>query len=927
MNQPRYAIGIDLGTTNCVLAYVDLQQPQQGPQPLPVSQWQAPHTLGSAQGLPSFAYLPPASQQQAFPDAEAPASPLYPGWLVGQYAREQLGEQPQRVIHSAKSWLCHAGIDRSAGLLPWQSQQLEAQQKLSPVAASALYLAWLQQLWDRQGPGAEDSAHRFQHQHITITVPASFDEAAQKLTLEAARAAGYPSQVQLLEEPQAAFYCWLGYEAHLKQLAQLLESSGGKQARVLIVDIGGGTTDLSLFAARPDAGHPSGLQLERLAVSDHLLLGGDNIDITLAYELERRLRDSQQKLSSSQWSQLLVQARQLKERLLADADTDDTTQFNVALTSSGSRLFAHSRSTSISAGDIRRIVLEGFFPFCGADARPQTRRSALQEWGLPYAADSGIGRHLAAFLQQQPIDAVLFNGGTISPPALQQRLQQLLQQWQPQHPLTVLYNEALSLAVARGAARYGQLAQDQSSGLHIGGGHAHSLYLEVSAGKKQRPSLVCILPQGAQANQSYPLEETFALRVNQAVRFQCYAANRRPQDRLGDVIPATEKQQLHALPALETNLQLPPERPKPANNRLQTQLEVKLNELGLLQMVLVSADGNQRWQLDFNLRKGMVRQADDNSLQTQEPVPEVAQALPLIDALYAKKKQPQAPDIKPKQLFSRLEKVLGERQSWDAATLRALWPRLQAGMTRKARSAEHEASWLLLAGFVLRPGFGVQGDDGRMEQLWDLQRIGLNFPKEKRVLAHWYLLWRRVAGGLNRQRQERLWQQLWPGFQGQAEPLPELIYLLGSLERLTPEQKQQLIQQLRRGLSKTRPAQQPAYLWALGRLLSRTPLYAGWESCVHPREVAALFEQLAEVDWTQPQWQGLNALFASAARRTGQREIDIDEQLRQQLLDKMRASKAAEHQLQVVQEQLPLEERDRTIQFGEALPSGLVLLN
>lgn len=932
MTHPRYCIGIDLGTTNSVLSYVDLKQPQQGSQLLAITQWDSAGSLVTRPELPSFAYAPTVAEMDRFTTCEASVPDPQHGWIPGLHARNQMAFNPGRVIHSAKSWLCHNDIDRTDAILPWQATEISSDEKLSPVGASALYLSWLQQIWDRAMlPDHPDAT--FNEQDIVITVPASFDEAAQELTLLAASEAGYPTRLRLIEEPQAAFYFWLGKDQHLSELHDLLETSERTSVQVLVCDIGGGTTDLSLFEARGDKNSKTGLGLKRLAVSEHLLLGGDNIDLTLAYILEQKLTKGEKKLTGRQWSQLLVQARDLKERILGGEEqlshVDDDSEFSITLSGSGAGMFASTLSTKISAAEVHRCVLDGFFPLCAADDRPQQRTSGLKEWGLPYAADSGVSRHMAAFLEDQHVDAVLFNGGSVTPLLLRNRLHQLMCNWQPQHPPVMLHNESISMAVARGAARYGWILQQGAPENRIAGGHAHALYLEVVSGKKRKErSLVCILPKGMEAGSTTHIDQAeFDLLVNQAARFQCYYSARRNQDLAGTIVPWNRKD-FHPLPPLQTAIHLPAQRPAVANNRIRVTLEATLNELGLLQLYCVEKGGDGRWRLDFNLRKGV--EQDDASTAAQSPFEadtKTMQALPCLRSVFAKKRDPQLPEIKPKQLLKQLEQQLGSRDDWGSITLRSLWPELATGMTRKTRSIEHEAAWLYLAGFTLRPGYGVQLDDSRMEELWRLFTLGMAFPKEKRIQSHWYLLWRRVAGGLNASRQEQILAKILPSLRSGGDLVPETIYLAGALERIAPETKVELIRLFSGSLLKERIRHKAPYVWALGRLLSRTPLYAGANSIVHPREVVTLFNKVTDLDWRNDPWKGLAGIFSLAARCTEQRDIDIDATLRQQIGTKMREAKAPMAQIHSVETFIAISNEDREIQFGEALPAGLILIN
>ncbi len=924
-NKPLYSIGIDLGTTNSVLAYIDLKQPQRGPQVLPIAQWESAESYRHNELLPSFLCALTADEgENGFKADEGPPPGAWAGWQAGLFARQQLALRPGRVIASAKSWLCHLDIDRTAPILPWKSEEIHDEKRLSPIQASSAYLNYFRQSWNRI-MAAEQAEAAFEKQEIVITVPASFDEVAQQLTLEAARLAGFPENIRLIEEPQAAFYAWLDKGRNINLLADLLEQQPEKVVRVVVCDIGGGTTDLSLFEVRGDRQAANGLGLKRLAVSDHILLGGDNIDLTLAYLLEQKLTGKTAKLSGRQWNQLIAQARDLKERLLRDPAELEQTEFNVTLTGTGSGLFGTTKSARISAEEVRHCVLEGFFPLCAQQDRPQRKAGGLREWGLPYATDSAVTRHLAAFLDGQRVDAVLYNGGSVTPEFLRQRLTDLLAAWQNGAAPTVLSSDSLAMAVAKGAAKYGYLQLQPQGGERITGGHAHALYLEVKQ-KKKGHALVCVLPHGMEADQTVSLhEQAFDLLVNQAVRFQCFYSSRRYQDQPGSVVEWNEKD-FQPLPPLQTAVQLPAERPTPPNNRLRVSLECSLNELGLLQLYCVEEEGPGRWRLDFNLRKSALEEQGTDLDAAPLVLPErIEAAKKSILALYGKKKDPSLPEFKPNQLLKQMEDALGvERTGWDSLTLRSLWPTLAQGMTRRNRSLGHELSWLNLAGYALRPGYGVAADEARMEELWRLFSLGQAFPNDKNSFDHWCILWRRVAGGLNAGRQEKLFSKLQGQIKSAADTSPELLRLLGSLERLPVPAKQSLVKRVLSGYLRSKRPE--PYAWALGRLLSRTPLYAGPDSILPPNQVAKAFQQLKDLDWRSADSPGLVAHFTQAARRTDQREVDLDENLRAAIIDKLTASKARPEQLRVVREFIPIEEADKLAQFGESLPVGLFLV-
>ena len=441
----RFSIGIDLGTTNSALAFVPLAD-EAAPEIMLIPQWESLAGLAEQPTLPSFLYLPEDTVAAHFRNRAAGDGQ----WIIGRLARAKAGETPGRVVHSAKSWLCHHAADRSAPFLPWGTSDLTREQKISPVRASALILNYVRWAWDSRFAAA---GFAFDDQEITVAVPASFDAGAQQLTRTAAEEAGFPSGVRLLEEPQAAFYCWL--ERH--DLGHEFWGPDDRDAELrhaLVIDIGGGTSDFSLFELRRNKQSPIP-DIRRAAVSEHILLGGDNVDLAIAHFIEPRLAGIGGKLSGAQWDHLVASCRELKERALAEAGQPDE-RFAVALPGRGSGMVAGSQVATVSRAEIEGVLLNGFFPVCDPGARPYRTQGALREWGLPYASDSAVTRHLADFLRGRPrVDAVLFNGGSVQPPLVRQRLCQQIAACQDGFAPFTLENDQPALAVARGAARFG----------------------------------------------------------------------------------------------------------------------------------------------------------------------------------------------------------------------------------------------------------------------------------------------------------------------------------------------------------------------------------------------------------------------------------------------------------------------------------------
>ena len=598
-DRARFAIGIDLGTTNSALAFAPLVG-EGTPEVLLVPQWEGLASLTEKPTLPSFLYLPEEAVAAHLRGEEVGAGQ----WIVGLFARMKASEAPGRVVHSAKSWLCHHAADRSAPFLPWGSTVLAREQKISPVRASALILNYLRGIWNSRFAQA---GFAFDDQDITVTVPASFDAAAQRLTITAAEEAGFPGDVRLLEEPQAAFYCWLESHDPARELWQRTDIGDVGLRHVLVIDIGGGTSDFSIFEVRLNEQTPEP-DIRRVAVSDHTLLGGDNIDLAMAHFLEPRLAGAAGQLSGPQWDQLVAACRHLKERALAATGPPDE-RFVVALAGRGSGMVGGSQTATVMRAEIESLLLDGFFPFCDAAARPYRTHAALREWGLPYPPDSAITRHLADFLNDRPrVDAVLFNGGSVRPPLLRQRLREQIGGWQDGFVPQVLENEEPDLAVARGAARFGALLHHRSG--RIAAGAAAAIFLEVEgiqATDRQtvRPPLVCVLPQGAAPSQLFEIADLgLKLRTDQLVRFQAYSSTRKSVSRAGDIVSWSEGE-FHPLPPLQTIVRTAELSGPEAGGMLPVGLTARMNALGLLHISCVSADPavQQSWPLEFNMRE------------------------------------------------------------------------------------------------------------------------------------------------------------------------------------------------------------------------------------------------------------------------------------------------------------------------------------
>ncbi|HLV61364.1 MAG TPA: Hsp70 family protein [Fredinandcohnia sp.] len=593
MSGPSF--GIDLGTTNVCLAVARAEN--EPPATALVPQVVHEGEVAERPLLPSFLYLPgPAELKEG-----AIALPWDPDrtYVVGAFAREQGARIPSRLVASAKSWLSHAGVDRREAILPWGAP--EEVEKVSPVGASARYLAHLREAWDHLHPDLP-----LAEQDLVLTVPASFDAVARELTVEAARAAGL-ERLTLLEEPQAALYAWVA--AHPDWRKRL--SVGDL---ILVCDIGGGTTDFSLIAVMEEEG---ALELRRVAVGDHILLGGDNMDLALTYALRARLQEKGQTIDDWQLRALVHSVRQAKEQLFAD---ESLAAAPVVIPCRGSRLIGGTLRTELDRATLESVLLDGFFPRVDADARPETpRRVALTALGLPYAHDPAFTRHLAAFLGRHAAStaslppgvhaegrsflhptAILFNGGPTKAAPVRARILEVLESWiaaEGGRPPKVLEGGDPDLAVARGAAYYGLVRRGR--GVRIRGGSARSYYVGIERaelavpGVPPRVDAICIAPFGMEEGSEITLSEPLGLWVGEPASFRFFASSSRRDDEVGTAVDPAE---LEELPPIETTLE------GEAGVAVPVRLRARLTEVGTLELFAVDAGGRE-WRLEFQIER------------------------------------------------------------------------------------------------------------------------------------------------------------------------------------------------------------------------------------------------------------------------------------------------------------------------------------
>jgi hypothetical protein len=589
-----YVVGIDLGTTNCVMAYADLESEQPAVQLFGVCQLVDSGTTELRTALPAFTYLadPPAAGSGSL-DLPWAANRDF---AVGELARRQAAEMPDRTVGAAKSWLCHSRVDRRQPILPWNAP--DEVSKISPLTATRYYLEHLIAAWQSEHPEAPIAQQR-----VVLTVPASFDAAARELTHEAAIAAGLPHDLTLLEEPQAAVYAWLANQG--EQWRRHLTVGD----RLLVCDVGGGTTDLSLVTVGEQEGE---LLLQRLAVGDHLLVGGDNMDLALAHYVAQQFSEQGIELDPWQTVSLWHTCRSAKETLLNPEGPDS---YSVSVLGRGSKLIGGTVTVEVARAAVADLLLEGFFPDCPADARPASRQqSGFREIGLPYESDPAVTRHLAAFLQAHAAEDrprlpthVLFNGGVFKAHRLRDRLLQVLGGWAGDGtaPRLLEGEQDLDHAVARGAAYYGW--SKQRGGVRIRGGVARSYYVGIETaglaipGAPRPLNALCVVPFGMEEGTRIDVPSAeIGVVLGEPAHFRFFSSPVRKQDQPGDLLKKWEPDELVETDSLEATL--------PADDSLDqpyvpVKFESRVTELGMFELWCVGTQSDQKWKLEFSVRE------------------------------------------------------------------------------------------------------------------------------------------------------------------------------------------------------------------------------------------------------------------------------------------------------------------------------------
>ena len=928
------SIGIDLGTTNSALAWA----PSRGPLRIfDIVQLVAPGEAAARPTLPSFLYIPDDDERErgvvALPWDTAP------DFVAGAFARDAGGLVPARQVASAKSWLSNARVDRTAPLLPWG---VEGGPRLSPVAASTQLLAHLREAWNHARSGSGDGPG-LERQPIVLTVPASFDEEARELTVQAARDAGF-EDLTLLEEPLAALYAWIA--VHRRDLAATFSSG----ALILVCDVGGGTTDFSLIRAAIDA-EDGDLRFERIAIGEHLLLGGDNLDLSLAAALEQRMGGTA-RLTLTQRLALRRKCSEAKEQLLS---TPDLERVPITILGAGRGVVGGGLTGELTRAEVVSALTEGFLPLTAADdLPPRERRVGLRELGLPYETEPAITRHLAAFLVRAgggPMarpDAVLFNGGFFTPPIARERVLDALSAWFGERP-HVLENDRPEAAVAIGAAFYGRLRQDpaRSKRLLIRAGSARAYYVGVGRADAPEPGAsaaasraqdgegtvaagelthaVCVLPRGTEEGTRLALDREFTVIANTPAAFTLYSSTE-GSDAAGTLATFSSGGDVMRHAPLVTAFRFGK---RSRRVPLGVRLEAVFTETGTLELWCQSMSTEHRWRLSFNLRGVEGMQEDDTPADEQGGEASVViadasidRAAGLIRAAFS------SGSLAPDALVGEIETSLGHgKPAWPLGAIRRLADVLLEVAPGRTASAAHEARWLNLTGFCIRPGFGSSSDEWRVSELRRVYAAGLAFPKDVQNQVEWIVLWGRVGAGFTTGQQRELAQRM-TGLLGLGARKPprlnpqierEAWRLLASLERLDAGQRTKLGDELLEKIR--REPGHAAWLWALGRLGARTPLYGPLNTVVPPAVGERWIARVTALKELVPEAAGAIAEIAS---RTGDPTRDLPDEVVESAAIRLEASgySAAANRLRSG----PGSARTEAGRiFGESLPEGLRL--
>lgn len=921
----QFVIGIDLGTTNSAVSYADvtaLKQVVAQGREIPdkdsvIKVFNIPQLTGHGEltripVLPSFLYIP--GEYDISKDVLKHPWKKRADLFAGSFARDHGAKIPARLVSSAKSWLCNPQADRKSKILPWGSEGVE---KVSPVSATAEYLLHIKSAWNHS---VKDEDKFLENQFVVITVPASFNEEARDLTLEAVRLAGFGHSVTLLEEPLAAFYSWLiRHEADWQ--AQV-----GEDELILVCDVGGGTTDFSLITLKAAEGSP---RFERVAIGDHLILGGDNIDLALAKIVEKKFQPGVS-LSSDKWKTLCYRCREAKERILEQGERS----VRITLKGEGRALIAGTLAADLTRGDVESVLRSDFF--CDVHTSEFSRGDhgkEIADFGLPFEKETSVTKHIIRFLEshketvksvlgkEMPMpDFILFNGGTLKPSLVQDRIKEAVRRWfkttDPQKPL-LLENKRPELAVGVGASYYGLVKQ--GIGVRVGSGSPRSYYLGITTKDSSEKKAVCIVERGLDEGSVIDMQDMeFEVRTNEPVSFDMYSSSFRSGDTPGGIIPIDGS--LTRMAPLQTIIKFGKSGDK---KQVPVIMGAEYTEMGSLAMFCRSAVSDHQWKLQFQLRCSTQNIVAEETEVYDETL--IGQVCDLIGQAFCHGAET---TDSLNSITKKIESIVGQKKAgWPLAFIRRLADELLAVTESKFLSPMHESRWLNLIGFCMRPGIGDAFDEERARKLWKIYLKGLAFDKTPQNRLEWWIFIRRIAAGLKAGQQRQFFQDtsalLTKHNKAKLPPqeLTELWMTAGNMERLLVKDKVALARIL---LPQLRPGKKTdRMLWTLSRLGARELLYGSADRVIPPAEVTRWVAQLMKKKW-QPA-DPVPSMLASLARKTGDRTRDVSEETRAEVLSWMRGNGCAGKFKAQVKQKTGMDMKDKSLQFGERLPAGLIL--
>lgn len=962
----RYFVGIDLGTTNSSVAYID-RLSEQGPTVIKtfmVPQLSAQGVIEKFEALPSFFYFP-AGFELAEGAIKLPWNESAE-YAVGKFAREQGAIVPGRMISSVKSWLCNGRVDRQKKILPWNKDNNMA--GFSPLEVSSYYIQHIKNAWNHEMSGG-DPDYFLENQQIILTVPASFDESARELTLKAAQLAGLKN-ITLIEEPQAAFYYWI-YKNKVDWNEKLNDGDV-----ILICDVGGGTTDFTLIHASKNG--DDYLELKRVAVGDHILLGGDNMDMAIAHHIEKTRMADKPRLDALSWTSLCMKCRSLKESLLGGSSNDSG---SISIAGRGRGVVASTMKFTLTRDEISQILLDGFLndvDFNSIDKKISSV-AGLRESGLPYAEDPSISNQLAKFLKRHVKDIardsarafvrpdkILYNGGVFKSSAIRTRATELVKSWlggggSDAGGFSVLDNGDYDLSVSLGAAYYAYTRS--GSGVRIKSGSARSYYIGVSTGDEghaytpgRSEKAVCVVTRGMEEGRKSSIEAGLSVITNQPAQFALFSSTVE-EGAIGDIIDIDDENYIK-LPPLFTCLNYGKKSKTP---RIDISLSAYLSEVGTIDIYCLSKTSDHRWKLQFNFRKhetsaagakqsevgeselkpiseaGETHAASEDKNINQQPAPIDADTLKkaeaLIEAAFAEKTSAAADNLN--RIVKNLEARFNlKKEEWQPDLIRALFAVMIKTAESKKISAAHEERWYNLAGFLLRPGFGAPMDDWRVKEALRVSFGGINFRGNKNSIINYYIFLRRIAGGMSAGQQlevyNRLKEQIFGSKKSGDKPfkvsannqeLVELLRMAASFELLPEQDKVQLGNLLKKTIRRDGP--NIISVWALSRLGARRLVYGGPDCVVKPETAEGWVNVLLEFDWSKESYIPYSAILM--ARVTGDRKLDLGAAVMAEIQKRIETCPASEHLYDLLMNLAVLDENDQKLFFGESLPHGIVI--